>query len=86
MRQYKITDLFGGQNLDVIAASLLLLGKLKVDSVEVFRDSPEVEVTLTGKFRSKQSKNTEDLVTFLNDHSDMSIDEILNAFKQRIKE
>ncbi|AYC30578.1 hypothetical protein [Paenisporosarcina cavernae] len=80
-----IQDLFRGKDLDIIAASLLLLGKLKVDSIEVYRDAPEVTVSLVGNFKTKTSKNTMDLASFIASHGDMSLDEIIQAFQQSNK-
>ena len=35
---YTLSDLLKGKDIEIVAASLLLLGKLKVDSVQLFRD------------------------------------------------
>ena len=40
--KYTLQDLLKGQDLDIIAASLLLLGKLKAESVQRFLVTPPV--------------------------------------------
>lgn len=51
VNMYSIHDLFKDKKLEIVAAALLLTGKLKVDSVEIFRDSPVVNVTLIGQYK-----------------------------------
>ena len=50
--KYTLGDLLKGKDLEIVAASLLLLGKLKVESVQLFRDKPVISVTLLGEFKN----------------------------------
>lgn len=65
--------------MEIVAAALLLTGKLKVDSVEIFRDSPVVNVTLIGQYKTL-SKNTNKMVDFIDENGDMTLNEIVEAF------
>lgn len=76
-------DLFGGKHLEYVAAALLLTGRLQVDSVELFRGSPVVNVNLIGKYSTKNN-NTNPLSEFLEQNGDMTIDDIFDAFKNRL--
>ena len=69
--------------MEIIAASLLLLGKLKVDSVLLYRNSPTVTVTLVGAFQ-KESKNNNKMADFLNENGDITIDEIFDGIQKRM--
>ncbi|MFB5663970.1 hypothetical protein [Alteribacillus sp. HJP-4] len=80
---YTIDDLFKGGNLDIIAAVLLLTGKLKVDSVEVYRSDPAVNVRLVGEFLSRSSK-ADKMSKFLKENGDMTVDDILEAIRNRM--
>ncbi|WP_252503844.1 hypothetical protein [Sporosarcina sp. Marseille-Q4943] len=80
---YTLNDLLKGKDLEIIAASLLLLGKLKVDSVELYRNSPSVSVTLIGAFQN-DSKNNNKMADFLNENGDITIDEIFDGIQQRM--
>lgn len=76
-------DLFGGKQLEYVAAALLLTGRLQVDSVQLFRGSPVVNVNLIGKYTTKNNK-TNPLSEFLEQNGDMTIDDIFDAFKNRL--
>ena len=80
---YTLNDLLKGKDLEIIAASLLLLGKLKVDSVLLYRNSPTVTVTLIGSFQN-DSKNSNKMADFLNDNGDITIDEIFDGIQKRM--
>jgi hypothetical protein len=85
-QNYSIHDLFNeGKCLDIVAAALLLTGKLKVDSVEIFRGSPIISVTLLGKYLTCDKKKTNALLEFLEEHGDMTLDEVFEAFQKRIE-
>ncbi len=81
--KYTLNDLLKGKDLDIIAASLLLLGKLKVDSVQLYRDSPTISVTLLGKYRNKSDKANQ-MADFLDQNGDMTLDEMFEAISKRI--
>ncbi|WP_332628931.1 hypothetical protein [Halalkalibacter flavus] len=83
---YNIQDLFTGKNLDIIAAALLLSGKLKVDAVELYRASPVVSVTLLGEFLTPGNDKSNALADFLKENGDMTLDDVFEAFQQRIEE
>lgn len=76
---YTLQDLLKGKNLEAISAALLLIGKLKVDSVLVYRSSPVIEVTLLGKFKSVDDQKVNHLAEFLDNHGDMTLDDIMKA-------
>ncbi len=80
---YTLNDLLKGKDLEIIAASLLLLGKLKVDSVLLYRNSPTVTVSLIGSFQN-DSKNSNKMADFLNDNGDITIDEIFDGIQKRM--
>src|SRR5699024_6355186 len=63
-----IQDLVEGKNLEIVAAALLLTGKLEVDSVELFRMCPVVNVTLVGKYVTRETKKMNALANFLEEN------------------
>ena len=81
---YTLADLLKGKDLDIICASLLLLGKLKVDSVELYRNSPDIGVSLVGRYRSLEDDRKNDLDNFLDQNEDITLDEIFNALSKRM--
>lgn len=86
MQGITLEDLIKGKQLDWVAAALLLTGKLKVDSVGLFRDSPAVTVTLLGKFGDETNDDkSNDLVDFLDKNGDMTIDHVFSAFQKRME-
>ncbi|GGH37910.1 hypothetical protein [Paenibacillus segetis] len=73
------------KSLEVIVASLLLTGKLKVDSVELFREASTV-ISLVGKFNTLSdlgNPNIDKMTKFLDDNGDMTLDEVFTAFKKK---
>ncbi|MCM3638128.1 MULTISPECIES: hypothetical protein [Bacillales] len=80
---YTLNDLLKGKDLEIIAASLLLLGKLRVDSVILFRNSPTVTVTLLGAFQD-EAKNGNKMADFLSENGDITIDEIFEGIQSRM--
>lgn len=73
----------GGKNLEIIVAALLLTGKLHVDSVTLYRQATLL-VGLTGKYKTlTQSSNVDNMVQFLNDNGNMTLDEVIQAFSQK---
>ncbi|MDD4036118.1 MAG: hypothetical protein PHS45_02210 [Bacilli bacterium] len=83
---FSIQDLFiKGKCLDIVAAVLLLTGKLKVDSVEIFRGSPIVSVTLLGKYLTCDEEKTNALLDFLEENGDMTLDDVFEALQTRME-
>lgn len=82
--KYTVQDLLQGKDLDIIAASLLLLGKLKVESVQLFRNSPTITVTLLGQYRSTQDDKANNMAKFLEQNGDMTIDDVFAALNKRM--
>ena len=82
--KYTLGDLLKGKDLEIVAASLLLLGKLKVDSVQLFRDKPVISVTLLGEFKDLNDRKVDEMTDFLEKNGDMTIDEIFDGLKKRM--
>ena len=85
-RNYTMQDLLKGKDLDIICASLLLIGKLQVESVELFRNSPVIGVSLVGQFRSIENENEKanNLASFLDENGDMTLDDVIEALTKRM--
>lgn len=82
---YTVHDLLKGKDLDIIAASLLLLGKLKVESVQLFRNSPTIGVTLIGKYKNLKDDTAEkNMSDFLDENGDMTLDEVFEELSKRM--
>lgn len=79
LNSYSVQDLFQDKKLDIIAAALLLTGKLKVDSVEMFRNSAVVNVTLIGKYKTNDNKRVNNMVDFMNENGDITLNEVVEA-------
>ncbi|MEK4404483.1 MULTISPECIES: hypothetical protein [Sporosarcina] len=82
--KYTLGDLLKGKDLEIVAASLLLLGKLKVDSVQLFRDKPVISVTLLGEFKSLNDKKVNEMTDFLEKNGDLTLDELFEGIKRRM--
>lgn len=82
---FSIKDLFNGKYLDLVAAALLLTGRLKVDSVELYRGSPLVSVTLLGKYLTTEKEKANALTDFLEENGDMTLDDVFEAFQNRME-
>lgn len=77
-----------GSNLEIVVAALLLTGKLRVDSVQLFRQATMI-VNLTGKYTTltkMNNSNVDKMIQFLNDNGNMTIDEIIQAFKSKTEQ
>ena len=81
---YTLNDLLKGKDIEIVAASLLLLGKLKVDSVQLFRDRPVIAVSLIGEFKQMNGQKADEMTDFLAKNGDMTLDEIIEGFKKRM--
>ncbi|GED31443.1 hypothetical protein BCE02nite_25840 [Brevibacillus centrosporus] len=70
-------------------ASLLLTGKLRVDSVQLFRQATMI-VGLTGKYitlddlNNNSNNNVDSMVNFLNENGNVTVDEIFQALKKKM--
>jgi len=82
--KYTLGDLLKGKDLEIVAASLLLLGKMKVDSVQLFRDRPVISVTLLGEFKSLNDKKVNEMTDFLEKNGDLTLDELFEGIKRRM--
>ncbi len=82
---YTIQDLFKGKHLDIVAAALLLTGRLKVDAVELYRGSPVIAVTLLGKYLTTEKEKANALADFLEENGDMTIDDVFEALQKRME-
>ncbi|HLR80043.1 MAG TPA: hypothetical protein VK119_05625 [Bacillota bacterium] len=85
LADFSIQDLLKGKNLEIVAAALLLTGKLKVDSVELFRMSPVVNVTLVEKYVTRETKKMNALANFLEENGDLTLDEVFDAIQTRMQ-
>ncbi|WJH28282.1 hypothetical protein N6H13_24940 [Paenibacillus sp. CC-CFT742] len=75
-----------GRNLELIVAALLVSGKLRVDSVTLFREATLI-VELVGQYKTLTNitpSNTDKLVEFLSQNGDMTLDDVIQAFQKRI--
>ncbi|AIQ54471.1 hypothetical protein [Paenibacillus sp. FSL R7-0331] len=73
------------KGLEFAVAALLLTGKLKVDSIQMFTDA-SLLVSLVGKYISLSNlsqSNVDKLVSFLDDNSGLTLHEIMTALKQK---
>ncbi|MDW0112036.1 MULTISPECIES: hypothetical protein [Sporosarcina] len=81
---YTISDLLKGKDIEIIAATLLLLGKLKVDSVQIYRSQPIIYVSLLGEFKSSKADQVNTLTDFLAANGDLTMDEVFEGIKKRM--
>lgn len=73
------------KGLEFTVAALLLTGKLRVDSVQMYTDA-SMFVSLVGKYKSLSdlsSGNVDKLVSFLDDNGSLTLDEIMSALKKK---
>ncbi|MNR69204.1 hypothetical protein D3C85_1942920 [compost metagenome] len=62
-----------------------MTGKLKVDSIQMFTDA-SLLVSLVGKYKSLNNlseSNVDKLVSFLDDNSSLTLNEIMTALKKK---
>lgn len=80
-----VHDLLQNHNLEIVVAALLLTGKLRVDSVQLFRQATMI-VSLTGKYKTlagMNNSNVNNMINFLNNNGNMTLDEVIQAFKSK---
>lgn len=82
--KYTLGDLLKGKDLEIVAASLLLLGKLKVDSIQLYRDKPIISVELLGEFKNLNDRKVNEMADFLEKNGDMTLDEVFEGIKKRM--
>ncbi|MHA6533657.1 hypothetical protein [Paenibacillus sp. BAC0078] len=73
------------KGLEFTVAALLLSGKLRVDSVQMFTNATLV-IGLTGKYTTLNdlsNNNVDKLVSFLDDNSSLTLNEIMSALKKK---
>lgn len=73
------------KGLEYTVAALLLTGKLKVDSIQMYTDA-SMFVSLVGKYRTLgdlSNSNVDKLVSFLDDNSSLTLNEIMTALKKK---
>ncbi|GAA0603870.1 hypothetical protein GCM10009001_21190 [Virgibacillus siamensis] len=88
VHSFTTADLLRQRNLEIVAAALLVTGKLKIDYVTVYRDEPTVDVLITGELPQPNSKNNNmnRMAKFLKDNGDMTINDVMGAINQRLSE
>lgn len=73
------------KGLELAVAALLLTGKLKVDSVQLFTDASLV-ISLVGKYKKLSDisdSNVEKLVNFMNDNGGLTLNDLMEALKKK---
>ncbi|NGM83155.1 hypothetical protein G5B47_12095 [Paenibacillus sp. 7124] len=73
------------KGLELTVAALLLTGKLKVDSVQLFTDASLV-ISLVGKYKKLSDisdSNVEKLVNFMNDNGGLTLNDLMEALKKK---
>jgi len=81
-----IFNSLSSNRLEIIVAALLLTGKLRVDSVQLFRQATLI-VGLTGKYKTLANQtNIDKIIKFLNDNGNITLDEMIEALKQKMEQ
>jgi|SRR5699024_5859285 len=70
---------------ELVIVALLLSGRLKFDSVQLFREASLI-VSLVGAFNQINTGRVNQVVDFLDENGDLTIDEILQAFKRKVQD
>lgn len=71
-------------SIEAAVAALLLTGKLKVDSVELFREA-SVVISLIGQYKTLASgngSNIDTLVSFFQSNGDLTLNDVFAAMKK----
>lgn len=79
---FTVSDLLSGKELEIIAAALLLSGKLKVDAVQLYRSQPIIFVTLVGSFDSEKEEKKDTMADFLGRTGDLEANEMLERLRE----
>lgn len=72
----------GNKKLELVVAALLITGKLKVDSIQLYTDS-SLFVSLVGKFKTTNDDTVNKLVDFMNENGDITLNDIMAALKKK---
>lgn len=70
-----------GNNLEFIVAALLITGKLRVDAVQLFREATMI-VSLVGQYntlKKMNNTNVNDLINFINNNANLTLNELIQA-------
>lgn len=88
VNSYTAADLLLGRNIEIIAAALLITGKMRVRFVTIHREEPRVDALISGNLIQPNSGNSNMNImkNFLKDNGDMTVNEIVEAIDQRINE
>lgn len=78
---FTVNDLLNGKELEIIAAALLLSGKLKVDAVQLFRSQPIIFVSLIGSFGSVKEDEKDSTSSALERTGDLEMDNMIERFR-----
>ncbi|BCG60204.1 hypothetical protein [Paenibacillus sp. URB8-2] len=84
-KQTKASGLQGCKGLELTVAALLLTGKLKVDSVQLYTDASLV-ISLVGKYKTLSDlsdSNVDKLVSFMNDNGGLTLNDLMEALKKK---
>lgn len=68
---------------ELTVVALLLSGKLRLDSVQLYRGA-SVVVSLVGEYKTlSKFTNADKLLSFLDENGDMTLNDMIDALKQR---
>ncbi|WP_025692826.1 hypothetical protein [Paenibacillus zanthoxyli] len=73
------------RGLELTVAALLLTGKLKVDSVQLYTNA-SLFVSLVGRYKKLSDlsdSNVEKLVNFMNDNGNLTLNDLMEALKKK---
>ncbi|GIP52030.1 hypothetical protein [Paenibacillus vini] len=81
-KQSALPLLQGNKKLELVVAALLLTGRLKVDSIQLYTDS-SLFVSLVGKFKTLNNDTVDKLVNFMNENGDITLNDFMEALKKK---
>lgn len=73
-----------GKDLEIVAISLLLLGKLKVESAQLYRDKPVISFKLLEEFKYMNDSKVNYIADFLEGNGYLTLDEVFDGIKRRM--
>lgn len=80
-----LNNIMQSKKPELAIVALLLSGKLKFDSVSLFREASLI-VSLVGAFNKMDTDRVNQMADFLDENGDMTIDEIFKAFKRKVQD
>lgn len=83
---FTISDLLKGKDLEIVAAALLLAGKLKVDAVQIFRSQPVVFISLVGSFGKAEETQKDTLADIIERSGDFEVDDMIEQLRQKMND